>query len=437
MANPTTNFGWQMPTSTDLVTDLPADFEVFGQAVDTSLVDLKGGTTGQVLSKTSNTDMDFTWVTTDDANAIQNAIVDAKGDLIAASAADTPARLAVGTNGQVLTADSTTATGLAWATASSGSTNMAGKNGVLNSNFSVWQRGTSIAQTAAALYTADRWQGYQGTATAITYTRQTTSDTTNLPFIQYCARVQRNSGSTSTSQAQFAQSIESVNSIPYAGKTITMSFYARKGANYSMASDSLTLGFVTGTGTDQNVLTGFTGGSAAYTGFTLTGTWQRFTYTQTIPTTATQIGFAFYFTPTGTAGANDYFEVTGVQLEMAGSASAYSPNASTQQGELAACQRYLPAIYGGSYAGYAYATNSILYAIPFPVNARVAPTGITVTGTWTGYSLNSGSNFTPTFNLADKSSASIDSSGGRTITAGQGSRLESSGGVILFTGCEL
>jgi hypothetical protein len=64
--------------------------------------------------------MDFSWVAQDDSNAIQNAIVDAKGDLIAASAADTPARLAVGTNGQVLTADSTAATGLAWASASSG-----------------------------------------------------------------------------------------------------------------------------------------------------------------------------------------------------------------------------------------------------------------------------------------------------------------------------
>lgn len=61
MANPTSNFGWQMPTSTDLVTDLPADFETFGQAVDTSLADLKGGTTGQVLTKNSNTDMDFVW----------------------------------------------------------------------------------------------------------------------------------------------------------------------------------------------------------------------------------------------------------------------------------------------------------------------------------------------------------------------------------------
>jgi hypothetical protein len=114
MTNPTSNFGWQMPTSTDLVTDLPADFEVFGQAVDTSLADLKGGTTGQVLSKASNTNMDFTWVTSDDANAIQNTIVDAKGDLIAASASDTPARLAVGANYGFLQADSAQSTGLAW-----------------------------------------------------------------------------------------------------------------------------------------------------------------------------------------------------------------------------------------------------------------------------------------------------------------------------------
>ena len=73
MANPTTNFGWQMPTSSDLVTDLPADFEVFGQAVDTALVDLKGGTTGQVLAKASNTNMDFTWIAQDDMSLTINA----------------------------------------------------------------------------------------------------------------------------------------------------------------------------------------------------------------------------------------------------------------------------------------------------------------------------------------------------------------------------
>ena len=65
MANPTTNFGWQMPTSTDLVTDLPADFEVFGQAVDTDFVDLLGGANGYILSKASATDLDFAWIPND------------------------------------------------------------------------------------------------------------------------------------------------------------------------------------------------------------------------------------------------------------------------------------------------------------------------------------------------------------------------------------
>jgi hypothetical protein len=120
MATTTPNFGWPVPTSTDLVKDGAVAIEGLGDAIDASLLDLKGGTTGQVLAKASNTDMDFSWVVQDDANAIQNTQLTAKGALISAVSAGTPATLTVGTNGQVLTADSTTATGLAWAAAASG-----------------------------------------------------------------------------------------------------------------------------------------------------------------------------------------------------------------------------------------------------------------------------------------------------------------------------
>jgi hypothetical protein len=124
MATTTTNFGWDIPQSTDLVKDGATAIAALGQDIDTALIDLKGGTTGQVLAKASGTDLDFSWVAQDDSNAIQNAIVDAKGDLITATAADTPSRLAVGTNNTVLTADSSTATGLKWAS-SSGYTSLA------------------------------------------------------------------------------------------------------------------------------------------------------------------------------------------------------------------------------------------------------------------------------------------------------------------------
>lgn len=73
MSNPTTPFSWQMPTATDLVTDLPADFEVFGQAVATSMQYLLGGTTGQILSKTSATNMAFTWVNNDQGDITEVA----------------------------------------------------------------------------------------------------------------------------------------------------------------------------------------------------------------------------------------------------------------------------------------------------------------------------------------------------------------------------
>ena len=134
MANPTTYFGWVMPNSADLVTDLPADFNVFGQGVDTSMQYLLGGTTGQILSKTSGTNMAFTWINNDQGDitgvtagtgisgggtsgtvTVTNSMateITAKGDLIAGTGNATFDNLPVGANNTKLVAASGETTGL-------------------------------------------------------------------------------------------------------------------------------------------------------------------------------------------------------------------------------------------------------------------------------------------------------------------------------------
>jgi hypothetical protein len=231
MTNPTTNFGWQMPTPTDLVTDLPADFEVFGQAVDTDFVDLLGGTTGQILSKTSNTDLDFTWITNDigditavnvtapitgggssgavtigvsaastsasgvvqlsdststtssvlastptatksaydlAAAAVPKSTVTTAGDVIYATGSAAVTRLGIGTAGQVLTVN-TGATAPEWKTPSGGNS----VNLLLNSNFALNQRAyVSAANLASGSYGFDRWKSNY-TNTTLTFTAST------------------------------------------------------------------------------------------------------------------------------------------------------------------------------------------------------------------------------------------------------------------------
>ena len=162
MAN-TTNYNWETPDDTDLVKDGAAAIRTLGSSVDTTTKALNPsttlgdieyrsstantntrlaiGTTGQVLSVVGGVPA---WATSDDANAIQNAIVDAKGDIIAATAADTPARLAVGANGTVLTADSAEATGLKWAAPAG-----AGGDFVLIKTVTIGTGVTSVAVTGA------------------------------------------------------------------------------------------------------------------------------------------------------------------------------------------------------------------------------------------------------------------------------------------------
>lgn len=254
------------------------------------------------------------------------------------------------------------------------------KNAVINGGMDIWQRGTA-AVTTASVYTADRWQKDGQTTSSVS--RETTSDTTNLPNIQYCIRVARTNGDSNTLARGVYQAFETVNSFPFVGKTITVSYYARKGSSFT---GSMTLRFMTGTGTDQacnfgTSMTGQVNNDVAITS-TLTTTWQRFTSTFTVPTTATQIAVGFRHAPTGTtSNTNDYFELTGVQLEAGSSATEFSRNAATIQQELAACQRYYIR-FGADNAftrygiGFATGADGVNAVIPLKVTMRTAPTTI-------------------------------------------------------------
>jgi hypothetical protein len=254
----------------------------------------------------------------------------------------------------------------------------------------VWQRGTSISLAASTAYTsgflADRWQTSTAANQATTVSRQATGDTTNLPNIQYAMRFQRNSGQTGTTGYSIVQSFESINSIPFAGKTVTMSFYARAGATaISSGATTMTQYLYTGTGTDQNIFAGFTGSATPINAAkTLTATWQRFTTTAALASTTTQLAPVFVWTPIGTAGATDYVEITGVQIDIGSVALPYRTNGGTIQGELAACQRYYQLIASG--------TNQPLCPMSYPSAAnvfgtltfaemRTAPTLVVASGT--------------------------------------------------------
>ena len=316
-----------------------------------------------------------------------NSPLTAKGDLFGYST--TQARVAVGNNGETLVADSSTSTGLRYQASLA-----AGRNGTINGGMDIWQRGTSISlaanTTSANGFTTDRWFMPTGTNQASTVSRQSVGDSTNLPNIQYCARVQRNSGQTGTAQMALNYNFETANSIPFAGKTITVSFYARAGADYSPTSSVFISQLYTGTGTDQNIqVGGFTGQTLAVNqSNTLTTTWQRFSYTYAVPGTVTQFAYIFLWTPTGTAGANDYFEITGVQIELGSVATNFSRAGGNIQGELDACKRYCQNInyslsgksaYNTVANGSATGGTSARITLYLPAPMRVAPTSVTFT----------------------------------------------------------
>jgi hypothetical protein len=260
------------------------------------------------------------------------------------------------------------------------------KNRIINGAMQIAQRATSatnVGTSSATSYnTVDRFQIYRdGAATGCNPSQQSTGGPTGLP---YFIRIQRVSGNTATNALNIAQSIESINCYDLAGQSVTLSFWARAGSNYSSTSNQLAATIVSGTGTNGNIYSGLTGfATTATTTITLTTSWQRFTLTGTVASNANQVGILIQSTPTGTAGTNDFYDITGVQLEQNTSATPFERRLYNQ--ELANCQRYYETSYSQGTAiatstiasatlGVGGSVNDIAVSGVFKVTKRASPT---------------------------------------------------------------
>jgi hypothetical protein len=316
----------------------------------------------------------------------------------------------------------------------------AGKNAAANGGMDWWQRGTSFSITSSSAYTADRW--YVSATPATTISQQTSGAPSNF---KYFTRIQRNSGNAVANYIQVFHSLETNESLRFAGQIATVSFYARAGANYSAASNALGVQIRQGTGTDENAISYTSGTNAVNTSVTLTTSWQRFTVTGSVSSSATEVGLNFYFSTVGTAGAADYYDITGVQLELGSVATPFSRAGGTLQGELALCQRYAYQLTGANGAGGTsemialgtYYNSSIFRApIRFPVPMRKAPNYTSANAANYFALLGVGATVTystTTLDFATPNAANINvsTSGG---TAGQSVWLQTNSGTsfILF-----
>ena len=260
------------------------------------------------------------------------------------------------------------------------------QNFILNGAFDVWQRGTSVTPTSTVTYSADRWESFRTSYVAgMRVTRQTSGVPTGF---EYYARVERLKDNTGTEGIFFCQPIESQDSVFLVGKEVTLSFYARRGADLSSASQTISATVFSGTGIDENRRGGITGSATVATSsVALTTSFARYSITGTVGATANQIFVLFNYTPTGTAGDSDRFDITGIQLELGDTPTPFRRANPTLQAELAACQRYYEVSVSSGASqqyvgtGVAYTASSVYAMLPFKVEKRIVPEAVISNGT--------------------------------------------------------
>lgn len=269
-----------------------------------------------------------------------------------------------------------------------------------------WQRGaTSGTVNTTATYWADNWFGWANNAgSTLVMTKQTVANTTLTNF-SAALQAQRTAANANTTQICVGQTVETLNVSAIAGQTVTLSFHAVAGANFSAASSNLQVSIVGGTGTDQgaaSLLAGTWTGQSSIVNQTLTPistTWGRVALTAFVPQTTTELAIEVCYTPVGTAGANDLFQITGVQLEQApagtigGLTGTLALNAATPFEKRAPsvdtflAQRYLYVMADAAATvrmpcmGQASTTTNVFYVCTLPVPMRTTPTVTVSTAT--------------------------------------------------------
>jgi hypothetical protein len=317
---------------------------------------------------------------------VANSLADAKGDLLTATADNTPARLAVGSNGDTLVADSSATTGLRYQ-----ANQVAGRNAIINGDFLINQRAFT-SNTTDGTYNFDRWrQGNNGG----TYTLTPQTFTPGAaPIAGYEGRtfLQAISASmvSSTEYGLIRQRIEDVTR--YAGNTVTISFFAKANTGTPAIAVELFQNFGTGGSPSSGV-------SIPAGAVTLSTSWARYSVTVAVPsisgkTLGTTVNTSNLelnlWTSAGSSQAtrassiglqNFTASIWGVQLEYGSVATYFTTATGTIQGELAACKYYYDK--RGGLTGTGTILNNALSnsagtnaAFNFPITMRVAPTAV-------------------------------------------------------------
>lgn len=326
------------------------------------------------------------------------------------------------------------------------------RNALVGGDFgtNLWQRGTTSASiTTAALYGPDRWAGLSGTSTAFTVIKETGAADITAGYAA-SARVQRTSGQTGILPVCIAQALTSANSTRLQGQKVEFVFHALAGANFSAANSVITASIQYGTGSDQSAATLLAGTwttQAAISGtLNISSTWSRYSVVGTVPASAAQVGVEICYTPVGTAGANDWFEFTGAQLDVnpnavalngvvnVGTAASFERRPASEEANLQYAYFYRlnePASAAGV-NGFCQAltasTNQCTVNLPMVMRATVPTIAITTAGTFKVNIANTLTTIaTPTAGTCSSDACTVTAA--NTNTAGQAESLTGGGGT--------